>query len=273
MMKIRDFSRPPGKPFHLAEIDPGKTGKIKKEEAQERLAENQKRLTSLQNRFFAARSHSLLIVLQAMDGGGKDGTIRSVMGAFNPQGVEVTSFKVPTPEELSHDFLWRVHNRIPGRGTIGIFNRSHYEDVLVVRVKELVPEPVWRPRYEAISQFEKLLADNSTRIVKIFLHISPEEQAERMKDRMTDPDEYWKFNPGDLEERRRWPDYMAAYEEALSRCNTSWAPWYVVPADHKWYRNLLVSEILVATLEGMHLEYPKPPPDAKTYRVPKVKWP
>jgi PPK2 family polyphosphate:nucleotide phosphotransferase len=273
-MKIREFTRPPGRAFHLEKVDAGSTGKWKdKQKGLAQLAENQAKLFSLQNRLYASGAHGLLVVLQAMDGGGKDGTIRSALGAFSPQGVAVTSFKVPTPEELSHDFLWRVHKVAPPKGMVAIFNRSHYEDVLVVRVRALVPEAVWRPRYDHINHFEKALAEGGTRIVKIYLHISPEEQAERLKDRQQDPDEHWKFNPGDLEERKRWPDYMAAYEEALTRCNTGWAPWYAVPADHKWYRNLVVSEILIHELESLNLQFPAPIDGIEKFKISKISWP
>ncbi|HEX4953697.1 MAG TPA: polyphosphate kinase 2 family protein [Thermoanaerobaculia bacterium] len=273
-MKASSFTRPPGKRFHLAKLDPGSTGKLdSKEKSLPLLEKNLERLWSLQNRLFAGGKHGLLVVLQAMDGGGKDGTIRTVMGAFSPQGVAVTPFKVPTEEERAHDFLWRIHKVAPAKGLVGIFNRSHYEDVLVVRVKGLAPEEVWRRRYEQINAFEQLLAETGTKIVKLYLHISPEEQARRLADRQQDPDEHWKFNPGDLEDRKLWPQYMAAYEDALSLCNTPWAPWYAVPADRKWYRNLVVSEILVEALESLHLEFPKPDGDLTAYKIPKIKWP
>ncbi len=272
-MKIESFRRPPGERFHLAEIDPRGAGKLRRKDAEERLAANRVRLQRLHQRLYAEGKHGLLIVLQAMDTGGKDGVIRHVLEAFDPQSVAVTSFKVPTPEELSHDFLWRVHKAVPGRGMAGIFNRSHYEDVLVVRVRKLVPDRVWRARYEQINAFEKMLAANGVTLVKLFLHLSPDEQAERLRDRQTDPEEKWKFNPGDLDERRRWASYMAAYEDALAKCNTPWAPWYVVPADRKWYRNLVVSEILIAVLEGLDLQYPEPEEDITSYEIPAVEWP
>jgi PPK2 family polyphosphate:nucleotide phosphotransferase len=199
-----------------------------------------------------------------MDGSGKDGTIRNVMGAFNPQGCSVSSFKVPTPIELAHDYLWRVHQRVPGRGEIGVFNRSHYEDVLVVRVENLVPKAVWSRRYDQINAFEATLAASGTTIVKFFLHIDREEQRERFEARLADPAKSWKFRLGDLEVRKRWDDYMAAYEAALSRCSTEAAPWYVIPADKKWFRNLAVAEILADTMEALDPRYPEPevlPPD------------
>jgi len=214
-------------------------------------------LIDLQNRFYAANQHKLLIVFQAMDAGGKDGTIRNVFRGVNPQGVRVHSFKAPSKVELDHDFLWRVHTAVPAQGMIGVFNRSHYEDVLVVRVNNIVPESVWRPRYEHINQFEKLLHDTGTTILKFFLHISKEEQAERFQARLDDPKKHWKFSLEDLEKRKVWDDYMAAYEEMLNRCTTPWAPWYVIPADQKWYRNLAITRIIVDTLKELNPQYPE----------------
>jgi PPK2 family polyphosphate:nucleotide phosphotransferase len=270
-MDVSRFTRPPGKPFRLGEVDPGDTGSFKeKDEANEHLERHLERLNHLQQRLYAGGEHALLIVLQGMDTSGKDGTIRHVMGAFDPQGVRVTSFKAPSEEELEHDYLWRVHRATPRRGMVGIFNRSHYEDVLVVRVKALAPEEVWRPRYEQIVHFEELLAASGVTVVKLFLHISPGEQAERLRERQRDPEKQWKFRPGDLEDRKLWGHYREAYEEALTRCNTRRAPWYVVPADHKWYRNLVVSEILIATLEGLDLKLPEPTEDVASYEIPEA---
>ena len=265
------FSLRPGQRFNLDDFDPGfNAGIDRKKRGVAMLEERLERLHELQEAHYADGSKALLIVLQAMDTAGKDGTIKHVMGAFNPQGVQVASFKAPTREELAHDFLWRVHKVTPGRGMIGIFNRSHYEDVLVVRVKELVPEAVWRPRYEQINDFERLLAANGVTIVKIFLHISPEEQAERLLARRERPDKQWKFNPGDLEDRKLWHQFQEAYEEALSRCNTEAAPWWVVPANRKRFRNLAVSEILVEALESMDPKYPEPVEDLDRYEIPEV---
>ena len=273
-MAFSALTRKPGEKFDLAAIDPRSTPGIKgKEAAEEDRPEKQERLTSLQQLLYANGGRALLVVLQGMDASGKDGVIRHVAGAFDPQGVAVTSFKVPTPEELAHDFLWRIHKAVPGRGRIGIFNRSHYEDVGVVRVKKLAPETVWRKRYGEINRFERLLADNGVAIVKIFLHISPEEQAERQRDRQRDPEERWKFNPGDLGDRKLWPEFMAAYGEALTRCHTPWAPWYVIPADRKWYRNWAISRLLVGALEAMDLDYPPAPADIESHEIPEVKWP
>ncbi|MBI1294831.1 polyphosphate kinase 2 family protein [bacterium] len=228
-----------------------------KDEGKERFSVMNNRLEALQEVLYAQGKHKILIVLQAMDTGGKDGAIRHVFDGVNPQGVKVASFKVPTPLERAHDYLWRVHARTPAQGEIVIFNRSHYEDVLVVRVHNLVPEDVWSRRYEQINAFEKLLADEGTTILKFYLHISKEEQKERLQARLDDPSKHWKFSPGDLAERKFWPDYMAAYEAVLSRTSTDWAPWYIVPADRKWYRNLVISEVLVQTLAGLDLRFPE----------------
>jgi len=213
-------------------------------------------LIELQRRLYAGSKHSLLIILQAMDAGGKDGTIRKVFRGVNPQGVRVNSFKGPTLEDLSHDFLWRVHKVVPAVGMIGVFNRSHYEDVLVVRVEELVDQRVWEQRFEQINQFEKLLSDTGTTILKFYLHISKEEQRVRFQDRIDKPDKNWKFSHADLEKREQWGDYMEAYQATLNRCTTEWAPWYVIPADQKWYRNLAIARVVVGTLKRMDPQFP-----------------
>ena len=215
-------------------------------------------LEALQEVLYAEGKQKILIVLQAMDTGGKDGTIRHVFDGTNPQGVKVASFKKPTPKELAHDYLWRVHKHTPGTGEISIFNRSHYEDVLVVRVHDLVPEHRWNRRYDHINAFEKLLADEGTTILKFFLHISKDEQKERLQARLDEPHKTWKFAKGDLAERKLWDTYVEAYEEALTRTSTEWAPWYVIPADRKWYRNLAISTIIVDTLKRLGMEYPEP---------------
>lgn len=225
-------------------------------------------LIELQERLYAEEKQKLLIVLQAMDAGGKDGTIRNVFRGVNPQGVRVTSFKVPTPEERAHDFLWRIHKAAPATGMIGVFNRSHYEDVLVVRVHNLAPESVWRPRYEHINHFEKLLTDSRTTLLKFYLHISPEEQKERFQARLEDPGKQWKFSLEDVEKRKLWDDYMTAYEEMLNRCTTSWAPWHVIPADQKWYRNLAIARTLVHTLKQLNPQFPKPEKDLSQVVIP-----
>lgn len=220
-----------------------------------------RRLEQLQEVLYADGRHRLLIVLQAMDTGGKDGVIRDVFDGANPQGVRVASFKRPAPDELAHDYLWRVHPHTPGNGQIVLFNRSHYEDVLVVRVHDLVPRSRWERRYDHIVAFERMLADEGTTIRKFFLHISRDEQARRLQSRLDDPTKRWKFAKGDLAERARWDDYQAAYQEAISRTSTESAPWYVVPADRKWFRNLVVASVLVETLEGLGLSYPEPEED------------
>lgn len=259
----------PNSEVRLADFDPAYTGKYRdKDDAEEQTKQNVDKLDDLQNVLYAEGKHALLIVLQAMDAGGKDGTIRHVMGGFNPQGVHVASFKVPTPKELAHDYLWRIHQHTPGRGEVAIFNRSHYEDVLVVRVHNLVPPEVWSKRYGHINAFEQLLADSVVTIRKFFLHISKEEQRERFEKRLDNPRKNWKFSRGDLRERELWGDYMTAYEEALSRCSTPYAPWYIIPADKKWYRNLAISSILVDTLESLQMQYPPGEPDLDQVVIP-----
>ncbi len=214
------------------------------------------RLAELQRLLWAEDKHKVLVVFQAMDTGGKDGTIRNVFSGVNPQGIDVQNFKAPTAEELSHDYLWRIHDHAPTAGGLTVFNRSHYEDVLVVRVLGLVPEERWRRRYDHINSFERMLADEGTTILKFYLHISPEEQAERLQARLDDETKNWKFNKGDLDHRRLWTEYMKAYETMLGRTSTEHAPWYVVPANRKWYRNIVVAETIIATLESLDMKYP-----------------
>jgi len=235
-----------------------KLGLAGKQKAEEAVAALRTKLFDLQRRLWAESSRALLIVLQAMDAAGKDGTIRHVFSGVNPQGVRVTSYKAPNERELSQDYLWRVHANTPARGEIGIFNRSHYEDVLAVRVRQLVPARQWRRRYRHIREFERLLADEGTTIVKIFLHISGDEQRQRLQARLDDPTKRWKFRAGDLDDRKLWNDYRDAYEDTIMETNTRYAPWYVVPADRKWVRNVAVSKILVHTLEEMAPKYPEP---------------
>jgi PPK2 family polyphosphate:nucleotide phosphotransferase len=230
-----------------------------KKQTGEALEELNETLSEYQERLWAEGAQSLLIVLQAMDTGGKDGTIRKVLSGVNPQGVKVVSFKSPSSTELAHDFLWRIHSQAPARGEIGVFNRSHYEDVLIVRVKNLLPEEVWRERYELINNFERQLAHAGTTVVKFFLHISREEQAERLQARLDDPTKRWKFNPGDLVERARWDDYQEAYREAIEKTSTVEAPWYVIPGDQKWYRNWAVAQAIADTLKRMDPQFPEPP--------------
>jgi PPK2 family polyphosphate:nucleotide phosphotransferase len=247
----------PGEPARLAERDAGETEHYtKKKEVAEALTDARKRIADLQARLYAEHRRSLLIVLQAMDTGGKDGTIKGVFQGVNPQGCQVWSFKAPSAEERDHDFLWRYHEHVPPTGMIHIFNRSHYEDVLVVRVKSLVPEAVWRPRYDAINDFEHQLTASGVTLVKFFLHISRDEQGRRLQSRLDDPAKHWKFSANDLAERARWDDYQLAFDEALTRCSTPHAPWYVVPANVKWYRNLVVARTIADTLEAMDPQYP-----------------
>lgn len=248
----------PGARLNLSLIDPEGSATISKDAAKYRLDKLQKKLLDLQVRLYAEGKQSLLVVLQAMDAGGKDGTIKSVFRGLNPQGVRVTPFKAPALNELAHDFLWRVHSNTPEKGMIGIFNRSHYEDVLVVRVNELVPEVIWRGRYDHINAFERLLIDSGTRIVKFFLHISKAEQKARLDDRLKSPEEQWKFSKDDLPVREKWDDYMRAYEDAMIECSIEIAPWHVVPANRKWLRNLMVTQVLVDTLEAMNPQFPAP---------------
>lgn len=240
----------PGSAVDLAQIDTRADGGIERSEAEAQLEAFQRELDELQELLYAADDHALLVVLQGMDTSGKDGVIRNVFGRVSPLGCSVAAFKVPTSTELAHDFLWRVHQETPPRGHITIFNRSHYEDVVVVRVKELVPEAVWRARYEPINRFEKLLVESNTIVLKFFLHISLEEQEERLHKREQDVRKAWKLAPGDWRERRRWKEYMQAYEEALTRCSTTWAPWRIVPSDRKWYRDLVIAETIVTGLRA-----------------------
>lgn len=247
----------PEQPIVLAAIDPNTSeGYKNKKDAEDELEHQRQRLQNLQERFYAEHQRSLLIVLQAMDTGGKDGTIKHVFGGLNPQGCQVWSFKKPSDEESSHDFLWRYHQRTPQRGMISIFNRSHYEDVLIVRVKQLVPQEVWQERYQVINEFEHMLTLNNIRVIKFFLHISKDEQKRRLESRLKDPNKHWKFSSNDIKERQFWDDYQAAFEDAINNCSTAYAPWYVVPANKKWYRNLVVARTIADTLESMNPQYP-----------------
>ena len=249
----------PGSKVDLAKHDPNDKSLflIDKAEGKAHLLKLNEELEALQELLYAEGKHKLLIVLQAMDTGGKDGTIRHVFEGVNPQGVKVASFKVPTEEELAHDYLWRVHKHTPGKGEIVIFNRSHYEDVLVVRVHKLVPEEVWSRRYEHIRAFEGTLADEGTTILKFYLHIDLDEQKERLQARLDEPHKNWKFSKGDLEERKLWDQYMAAFEDALGETSTEVAPWYVIPANRKWYRNLVISSIIIDKLKNLNMAYPE----------------
>ncbi len=247
----------PGRPIRLADLNPGDTnGWTDRDAAGHEAKQHRKRIEDLQERLYAENIQSLLIVLQAIDTGGKDGTIRNVFSGVNPQGCRVWSFKQPSAEELEHDFLWRYHRRTPERGMMAIFNRSQYEDVLVVRVHNLVPEDVWRKRYSMINNFERMLTLNGITIIKFFLHISRDEQRRRLESRLENPDKRWKFSVGDLHERLLWDRYQQAFEDAINHCSTDYAPWYVIPANKKWYRDLVVSRIIADTLEAMRPEFP-----------------
>ena len=266
-MDEEKYRIPPKSKINLKDFDPNETNLFDggKKEAKAAMVELNQKLSELQELLYAEGKHKLLIILQAMDTGGKDGTIRSVFEGVNPQGVKVASFKTPTALELSHDYLWRIHQHTPARGEVVIFNRSQYEDVLVVRVHSLVPEEVWSKRYEHINAFERMLCDEGTTILKFYLHIDLKEQAKRFLARVEDPTKQWKFNPGDLNERERWADYMQAYEDMLNRTSTAWAPWYVIPANKKWYRNWLIAKIVVKTLKDLDMRYPQPAEDLEHY--------
>jgi PPK2 family polyphosphate:nucleotide phosphotransferase len=257
--------------LRLAKIDPNdKAGFDGKDDPRylASLARLTARLNELQERLYAEQQQSLLVVFQAMDTGGKDGVLRSVVGPLDSRGVHVVSFKAPNAEELAHDFLWRCHLKTPRRGEMTFFNRSHYEDVIVVRVLDLVDKKVWQARYDLINEFERTLRHGGTRVVKLYLHISKDEQKERLEERLADPTKHWKFEPKDLEMRERWADFMQAYEDALSKCSTEAAPWYVVPANRKWVRNLAVAEVLVKTLEEMDPKYPRVSWDPSKIKIP-----
>ena len=238
-----------------------------KDETKKPLKILQKRLLKLQELLYAESKHALLIILQGMDTCGKDGTIRKVMAGINVQGCEVVSFKVPSVDELARDFLWRAHKVVPEKGKIGIFNRSHYEDVLVVRVHELVPENDWKQRYQQINDFERMLVENGTVVLKFFLNISKDEQKERLESRINDPLKHWKITEADIRERAYWDNYMQAYEAVLQNCSTEWAPWYIIPANKKWYRNIVITERIVETLEKLDMKYPKPNTDVTNLYV------
>lgn len=251
----------------LKDWDPDYDADKRKEDVESELAHFSGRMSELQHKLLAANSRSLVIILQGVDASGKDGTIRHVMGALNPQSCYVKSFKVPTEEELSHDYLWRVHMAVPPKGQIAIFNRSHYEDVIEVRVRNLVPKNELTPRYRQINDFERYLSQNHVTILKFFLHISKDEQKNRIKERLMDPTKRWKISEGDLLVRKYWDKYMESYEQALSRCSTHWAPWYVIPANLKWFRNWAVAQIIVNTLDRMKLKYPQPRIDVSKFAI------
>lgn len=259
----------PGSQVRLPDWDPDDTSGVKggKEDASVRLAALAGKLDALQEILYAEHRHKVLVILQGMDMAGKDGTIRKVFEGVNPQGVRVASFKAPTAPELDHDYLWRAHHEVPGRGELVIFNRSYYEDVLIVRVHELVPRDVWERRFSQINEFERMLTEEGTTLIKFFLHIDQKEQKKRLQQRLDDPHKRWKFSPADLAERKLWDEYMRAYEEALSRTSTAWAPWRIIGSNHNWSRNLMVARAIVGTLEGLGICYPEPPAGWEKMRI------
>lgn len=257
----------PGKKVRLKDDNAENTHGWKKKDAEEALVEARDLLSELQQKLYADGRHAVLVVLQATDGGGKDSTIQHVMTAFNPQGCSVTSFKSPSSEELRHDYLWRIHKNVPPRGEIGVFNRSHYEDVLIVRVDKLVEKEVWKKRYEQINHFEAMLTASNVHVVKFFLQISKDEQLKRIQERLDDPTKQWKFNIDDVEKRKKWDEYQDAYADALGKCSTEAAPWYIIPANNKWFRNLAISHILALELQKLPLRYPALTIDPSKVRV------
>jgi PPK2 family polyphosphate:nucleotide phosphotransferase len=266
---LADFARyrvEPGEPFSLSDHDPADTGGLADaDEVAREYDELHDRIASLQERLYAEEKQSLLIVLQGIDAAGKDGTVKHVLRGTNPAGVRVCSFKEPSNEELAHDFLWRYHQATPADGTIGVFNRSHYEDVIVVRVKGLAPEELWRSRYDSINDFERMLVREGTTILKFLLHISKQEQLEKFRERLERSDKYWKWSDNDIKERDHWDDYQRAYEEAVAATSTRWAPWYLIPADHRWYRNYVIARMLSGTLHAMDPRYPEPPDEVRRF--------
>jgi PPK2 family polyphosphate:nucleotide phosphotransferase len=262
---MKRFRVEPGSKVDLRKFDPGSTKGFKggKKEAEKRFAPLNQRLDTIQEALWAEHKHKVLVVLQGIDTAGKDGTIRHVFQGVNPLGVRAVALKVPTQEEKDHDFLWRIHSKVPGAGEMVIFNRSHYEQVLPVRVLKLEPPEVWHRHYDQINDFERLLAETGTTVLKFFLHISKDEQKKRLQERLDDPAKLWKFRKGDLLDRGHWDEYMKAYEDILNRTSQKWAPWYVVPSDKKWFRNLVVATVLVETLEDLGIKLPQPEEDLK----------
>ena len=256
----------PGEEFSIADHDPADTGGIAgPEDVEDEYGGLCEQIAGLQERLYAEEERALLVVLQGIDAAGKDGIVRHVMRGTNPSGVRVYSFKQPSTEEEAHDFLWRYHHATPAQGMVHVFNRSHYEDVIVVRVKGLVPEELWRSRYDSINDFERMLAREGTTIVKFLLHISKEEQLEKFRERLERTDKYWKWSDNDIKERERWDDYQQAFEDAVRATSTDWAPWYVIPADHRWYRNYVVARVLAGTLAALDPQYPAPPDDVQEF--------
>ncbi len=268
MPESRKYRVEPDKTCDLSRWDSNDDGSLDKEKTSKDFADLHERFIELTQLLYAEHKRGLLVVLQGMDTSGKDSATRAVFGGVSPTGINAVSFKQPSAEELSHDFLWRVHRHAPERGEITIFNRSHYEDVLIVRVHDLVPEKRWKARYEHIRNFERLLVDEGAVIVKFYLHISKDFQKERLQKRLDDPKKHWKFNPGDLVEREKWPEYRKAYEDALGKCSTEDAPWYVIPSERRWFRDWLMTKILVETLEGLDMKYPKVDFDPANIKIP-----
>lgn len=256
---IEKYQVAPKKKLKLSDHDTDDKSLFKhgeKEDHEPYLNQLREELKQLQNQLYAESKHRVLVVIQAMDTGGKDGTVKSVFSKVDPQGIHVEPFKKPSEEELAHDFLWRVHQKVPRNGQIVVFNRSHYEDIIAVRVKNIYPKEVWKPRYQHIIDFERMLAEEGTTIVKLFLHISKDEQKDRLQARLDNPAKHWKFNPDDLKDRARWDDFMEVYEDLIERTSTEHAPWYIIPADRKWYRNLVIARIMVDTLKGLDMKFP-----------------
>jgi PPK2 family polyphosphate:nucleotide phosphotransferase len=265
---LRRYRLEPGSRVRLRSLSADDTGLYSsREDAAKDLARDLERMADLQNRLYAENRRALLVILQGMDTAGKDGTIKHVFSGINPQGCEVAVFGPPSTEELDHDYLWRVHRAVPRRGNLGIFNRSHYEDVLAVRVRALVPKSIWSRRYDQINAFERLLVENGTTLLKFYLHVSRAEQRKRIDERLRDPNKNWKFAQSDIDDRKLWKDYVNAYEDVLEKCSTKWAPWYVVPADHKWYRNLVVARVIVKTLADLAPKIPRPKIDVSKVRL------
>jgi PPK2 family polyphosphate:nucleotide phosphotransferase len=266
-MKTPVVTARPGHKIRLSKINPNETRGIDKEEALERFCELRDKVSQLQQIFYAEHQRSLLLVFQAMDTGGKDGAIKNLCAGLNPAGLEIRNFKAPSQEELDHDFLWRAHKGTPAKGMIGVWNRSHYEDVLIVRVHKLAPKKVWKARYDQINRFEEILTEEGTMIVKFMLHISKDEQKKRLQARLDDPEKWWKFNPNDVKERALWDDYQQAYEDAINSCATDCAPWHIVPANHKWAGNLFIVDFVLSVLKKMDPRYPKLSFDPKTISI------
>jgi PPK2 family polyphosphate:nucleotide phosphotransferase len=259
MKYVNRFRVEPGSKVKLKDVDPAFKGHhTNHKDAAKEIEQDKPKLRELQELLYADGRFSLLIVLQGMDTGGKDGTINHILGAMNPQGCSVVQFRQPSVEEQAHDFLWRIHKAVPPRRAVAIFNRSHYEDVLVVRVHNLVPKEDWSRRYDQINAFEKGLVEDNIHILKFYLHISKEEQLSRFKERLDDPAKQWKISEADYKERHFWDDYIAAYEEVLSRCSAEHSPWFVIPSDHKWFRNLAIARVVIEHLEGLNMKFPAP---------------